>query len=315
MRNAALWTIASVLLLSAASPAAAAAGFQKISEHFYYLASKTDASNTGAIITQDGIVLIDPPPEQEVPQLLSALKAITSRQVRWVISTDYRQARSCGTATFLKLGASLIYSRELDRLAAAAPGGDPETGTTPPARPNPRFLFDGLLHLFPSAIEVRLLAIKGKARTAGDVVVFLPTEKVLAVGDFITPGSFPEIDAGPGEGSALGWIDGLKQVVDFVPLLKSAMPQPKQEANVHAEPEKSLEEQVAVIAGNAAPANLQQVKSLLSAAQKLRAEASRAVESGRSREEFLKLLPSDVFGAYGNLESFAGNLFDELLKK
>ncbi len=315
MRKAALWTIASALLLPAVSPIAGAAGFQKISVHFYYLVSKTGAANTGAIVTQEGIVLIDPPAEADVPSFLNALKAVTSRQVRWVISTSYQQARASGTATFLKLGASLIYGRELDRLAASAPGGEPEASTAPPARPSPRFLFDGLLHLFPAGFEVRILAVKGKARTAGDVVVFLPNEKVFAVGDFVTPGSFPVIDNGAGEGSALGWIDGLKQVVDFVPLLKSAMPQPKPEANVQPAPEKSLEEQVVVIPGHAAPGNLQQVKSLLSAALKLRTEASRAVEAGRSRDEFVKSLPSDAFGAYGNLESFAGQLFDELSKK
>jgi hypothetical protein len=29
----------------------------------------------------------------------------------------------------------------------------------------------------------------------------------------------------------------------------------------------------------------------------------------------MKSLPSDIFGAYGNLEAFAGQLFDELSKK
>jgi len=316
MRKAALRTIVSAILLLAVSTVAGAAGFHKVSEHFYYLESKTGGANTSAIVTQEGVVLIDPPQELEMPAMLNALKAVTSHPVRWVISTDYQQERSGGTATLLKLGAAIIGSKELDRLAAFAPIEDPaQIPAVPQALPNPRFLFTQLLHLFPSGIEVRVLAVKAKARTAGDVVVFLPSEKVLEVGDFITFGSFPIIDSEPGEGSASGWIDALKQVVEFVPLLKSAMPQAKPEAGAQPESEKTLEEMVTVVPGHGAPGNLQQVKALLAISQKLHAEATRAVDAGRTREEFMKSLPSDIFGAYGNLEAFAGQLFDELSKK
>jgi len=316
MRKAALRSIISAILLLAISTAAGAAGFHKVSDHFYYLESKTGGSNTGAVVTQEGVVLIDPPPETEIAAMLGALKAVTSHPVRWVISTDYQQDRTGGTATLLKLGAAFIASKESDRLAASAPAADPEQAPAiPQALPNPRFLFGQLLHLFPTGIEVRVLAVKAKARTAGDVVVFLPTEKVLEVGDFITFESFPIIDSGPGEGSAQGWIDALKQVYEFVPLLKSAMPQAKPEAGAQPEVEKTLEELVTVVPGHGAPGNLQQVKTLLAISQKLRAEATRAVDAGRTREEFVKSLPPNVFGAYGNLEAFAGQLFDELSKK
>jgi glyoxylase-like metal-dependent hydrolase (beta-lactamase superfamily II) len=317
MRKPALGMFASAFLWLAADPASgAAAGFQKVSPHFFYLESKTGAANTGAIITGDGVLLIDPPPEPEIPALLNALKTVTARAVRWVVSTDYQQAGAAGLATFLKQGAAIIGSKDLDRLATSTIVLEPGQPAPPvPARPNPRFLFGRQLHLYPAGIEVRILAVKPKARTAGDVIVFLPSEKVLEVGDFFTPLSFPLIDSGPGEGSAVGWIEGLKQVMEFVPLLKSAMPQPKQEPPVPAEPEKTLEESVAVIPGHGAPGNLQQMKALLAAAQKLRTEANKAIAAGRAREDFVKALPGDVFGEYGNLESFAGLLFDELSRK
>jgi len=103
MRKAALRTIVSAILLLAVSTVAGAAGFHKVSEHFYYLESKTGGANTSAIVTQEGVVLIDPPQELEMPAMLNALKAVTSHPVRWVISTDYQQERSGGTATLLKL--------------------------------------------------------------------------------------------------------------------------------------------------------------------------------------------------------------------
>jgi glyoxylase-like metal-dependent hydrolase (beta-lactamase superfamily II) len=318
MKKAALLAVASAVILSAAisASAGAASSFRKVTEHFYYLESKTGAANIGAMITTEGVLLVDPPPEPEIPAVLNALRARTDRAVRWVVTTNYQQAQIGGVATFLKQGAAIIGSKELDRLASSIVIAYPsQTLPQVQARPSPRFLFGGQLHLFPAGIEVRILAVKSKARTAGDVVVFVPSEKVLQVGDFFTPGSFPVIDSVPGEGSAPGWIDGLKQVVESVPLLKSAIPQPKQEPAVSPEPEKTPEEMVAVIPGHGDPSSMKEMKALLTVALKLRAEATRAVAAGRTREEFVKSAAQEASGGYANLEAFAAQLFDDLSKK
>jgi hypothetical protein len=145
--------------------------------------------------------------------------------------------------------------------------------------------------------------------------VYVPAEKVLVTGDFFAPGKFPAIDNAGGEGTARGWIEGLKQVIDFVPILKSAMPQPKADPVPVPEPEKTLEEMMLVMPGHGPASNMQQVKSLWTAAQKLRTEANRAITAGRTREDFLKSLSPDVFGEFGNLEPFAALLYDDLAKK
>ena len=317
MKTAGRATFLTMLLLSAgAIPAAAADGFKKVTDHVYTLAYGTEIANTGAVVTQEGVLLINPPPEAQVAQMLADLKAITAKPVRWIVSTDYQQARSGGVDSFVRQGSDIIASNELDRLAAHAFGAPLDSvffQASP--RPSPRFLFERQLNLFPDGLEIRILAVRHKARTAGDVVVFLPAEKVLEVGDLFTPWSLPVIDSGPGEGSALGWIDGLRQVIESVPLLKSAMPQPKPDPKLPPEPEKTLEESVIVIPGHGTTADLKQMKDLLSIAQKLRGLASRAVAAGRAREEFTGSLPADVFGSYGNLEPFAGQLYDELSGK
>jgi cyclase len=313
-----MWIFAVLGLAVAPDGGAVPAGFQKVSPHFYYLESRSGAANTCALITTEGVVLIDPPPEGEIPALMNALKILTARSVRWVVNTDYQQAASGGSSAFARLGAAVIGSKELDRLAGATP---PATDLSPAApgpasRPNPRLSFGQQLHLWPAGIEVRILAVKPRARTAGDVIVYVPAEKVLATGDFFAAGKFPVIDNVAGEGTARGWIEGLKQVIDFVPLLKSAMPQQKTEPTAAGpEPEKSPEELMLVIPGHGPASNMQQLKGLWTAAQKLRLEANRAVTAGRTREDYVKSLPPDVFGDIGNLESFAAQLFDDLAKK
>jgi hypothetical protein len=51
------------------------------------------------------------------------------------------------------------------------------------------------------------------------VVVFVPAEKVLFVGALHEFARYPEIDT-ESEGDALDWIEGTKQVIASVPLLK-----------------------------------------------------------------------------------------------
>ena len=316
MKRACLMTLAVLSGLAACSAAAASAGFQKVRAHVYYIEYKSAGHNTGIIVTPEGVLLVDPPPEAEITGFLAAMKTVTSRPVRWAVSTDYTQANAAGFNTLVKQGAAIIFGKGLDRLAASVPAADP--AQTPAARPNPRILFGRQMQLYPATLEIRILALKGRARTAGDVVVFFPAEKALLIGGFFTPSSFPVIDAAYGEGTAPGWIDALKQVIDFVPLLKSAMPQSKQESTQPAktsEPDKSPDETVAVITAQGIPTTLQNMKEVLAAAQRLRTQATRAVASGRNRDDFCRTLQPEAFGGFGNLESFAGQLFDDLSKK
>ena len=313
MKNAALEIMMIWIALAAANsaPKTAAARFRKLSPHFFCLESGVELPNTGAIVTEEGVLLIDPPPEAQSATMLSALRAVTSRPVRWVVITDFQ--KTGGAAVIAKQGAAWIDSRELDRLAIAAAASDPNPAA--PSVPASRFVFGSQLHLFPAGVEIRLMAVKGRARTAGDLVVFLPSEKILAVGDLYTPGSYPAIDIGPGEGTALGWIDGLKEVIESVPLLKSAMPQPKPDPAAALEPEKTLEESVIVVPGRGKPSDLQQMKDLLASAQRLRLDAARAVATGRSSESFVNSLAVTSFGAYINYEAFASLLYEELSNK
>jgi hypothetical protein len=168
------------------------------------------------------------------------------------------------------------------------------------------------LHLYPSGLEVRLVSVQHKARTGGDLVLYVPDEKVLLVGDLYESARYPDIDY-TSEGSALGWLDGLKQVMDSIPLLKSAIPQAKSETK--PKQEKTLEEEVLVISSRDVVSNLQNVKDLLDGSQKLRRDISRAVKSGRSCDRFLASPVSYPYRSYGNLTSYAQQLCVSLIEQ
>jgi hypothetical protein len=171
------------------------------------------------------------------------------------------------------------------------------------------------------------MALDRKALTGGDVILHIPAEKALFVGKFYEAARYPEID-NSAQGSAGTWAEGLKQVVDSVPVLKPAIPPksavpprsavspipavpssaaipPKADSK---EPEVTLEEGIAVVSTQGEVSNLQNMKDLLSACQKLRADISKAVKSGRSCENFIDSARANIYRVYGNFDSYASQL-------
>ena len=291
-----------VIFLAGLAGFAASSGFQKVSDHCYFYQSRDENPNFAAVVTADGTLLVDPPRPGAGPAL-EALQRLPSRPVRWVVNTDYHFYCSGGAEPFVEQGALLLGDKRLEALAAGA-GGSPALGLVPPlptsdpkaglARDSAvHLLFEHQMRLFPGGVEIRVFAVEPKARTGGDVVIFIPSEKILIAGDLFVAGRFPEIDVSPGGGSPLGWLEGMKQVIDAVPLLKTAIP-PKpevQKAEVRPgqkpEEEKTLEEQITVLSAHGPPSTLQDMKDLLEAAQKLRTDLTRVASSRRDPDSFL----------------------------
>jgi glyoxylase-like metal-dependent hydrolase (beta-lactamase superfamily II) len=306
--------------LTAVAPAA---DFEKITDHYYFARSVEGGPSTGVVVTREGVLMIDPPGENDLQPILEALRKITASSVRWVVHTNYRRMQSSSCAHFLKQGAILLNSAPLDRLAFPAPeppkqeagaslAQKPAESKAAPAPRPARFVFENQLRLFPENLEIRIFAVKKKAITAGDVVVYIPSEKVLHAGELFIPGSFPAIDTQSGEGDALGWLEAMKQTIAVVPLLKSAMPQPKPELPPPPEFEKTPEENVVVIPGAGSPSNLKEMKDLLESAQKLRTQAARAVALRRTLETFLAAPALAEFRSLTNFQTYAGQLYEAL---
>ncbi len=311
------------LLLAAPATFAAAARFEKVTEHVYWLQLTAEGPICTAVVTENSVLLVNPPPQPELGDVFAALRRVTSKPVNWVVNTDYSHERTGGGRELVKQGAAILESKELRRLASsvlrnepqAAPAAAKEKTAGPGARKTDeaeRLIFGHQVRLFPDNLEVRIFSLQFKAHTAGDVVVYIPAEKVLIVGDLFMSGSYPDINREGGEGSVLGWLDGMRQVIETVPLLKSAMPQPKPDPARPLPEEKTLEELVVVVPGRGVRTNLQEMKSLLESSQKLRNEISRAVSAGRNRDTFMASQSLNAYRTFDNLDSFAGQLFDEL---
>jgi hypothetical protein len=266
--------------------------FERVSDHCYYLELR-EGANVAAVITEEGILLVNPPGDPDLSLAIDALKRVSSKAVRWVMFTDPRFFRSDGARFFAEQGAlPLASERQRDLVVSEMTSF-------------PWLVFQHQMHLFPANLEIRLTALEHKARTGGDVIAYVPAEKVLFVGGLYEAARYPDIDAGSG-GSALGWMDGLKEVIDSVPVLKVAIPAPKAEPK--PEPEKTLEEGITVVSAQGGVSNLQNMKDLLEACQKLRRDIAKAIKAGRTCESFLASPASDPYRGYSNLASYAAQL-------
>jgi glyoxylase-like metal-dependent hydrolase (beta-lactamase superfamily II) len=186
---------------------AAPAVFEQISDHVYVLPAGPGGHSIGAVVTKEGIVLIDPPRIEDLSAATEALKRITTSRVRWIVCTSYRRVHAETLNHFHRLGAAFISHKALDDLVLKAEATDADEARTispwfnRPSRnvlPTPRFNFGRQMRLFPEKVEVRILALQHRAHTGGDIVVLVPDEKVLLVGDLYGPGRFPDIDTEPG---------------------------------------------------------------------------------------------------------------------
>jgi glyoxylase-like metal-dependent hydrolase (beta-lactamase superfamily II) len=291
----------------------AAPRFIKVSDHCYYLQLNESGENVAAIATDDGILMVNPPQEPDLSIAMEALATMTSKSVRWIVFTEPGFARTASARVLADRNALILAAARLQALSP--PENAPQNGHDTAAPSPSRLIFDGQMHLFPSNVEVRIIALQHKARTGGDVAVFVPTEKVLFVGGLYEAARYPDIDKAAG-GSPVDWIDGMKQVIDSVPVLKSAIPAAKPAAKPTAktEPEKTLEEGITVISARGEVSNLQNMKDLLESCKKLRTDMARAVKAGRTLNSFLASSASDPYRSYGNFEPYAAQLFEALSK-
>jgi hypothetical protein len=169
------------------------------------------------------------------------------------------------------------------------------------------FIFDNEMRLFPSDLEIRIMALQHKARSGADIILHVPDEKVLIVGDLYESACYPDVDV-DFEGSALEWIDGVEQVIDSIPVLKSAIPEEDSESE--EDEERTLEEDIAVVSARGEVSNLQNMKDLLEACQRLQRYVKRAVDRGRSYDSFLTLNSTGPYYSYGNLEPYVAQLYE-----
>ncbi len=166
----------------------------KIADDLFVIHNEFVPGNTTALVTSEGVVLVDDKFEVDHANILAQLKSVTSQPVRYVINTHHHADHSGGNAKLQAMGVQVVSSqRAREHMVDAMQAGLSD------------ITFEGHATLYVGGKRVDLYN-PGRAHTSGDTVVLFPAQRVLAAGDLFTTGSdTPQLVDYPGGGSAKDW--------------------------------------------------------------------------------------------------------------
>jgi cyclase len=177
----------------------------KVRDDIYVISNVAVPGLTTALITNDGVLLVDDKFEIDHDSIMAALKTVTNQPVKYVINTHYHGDHSGGNAKLQALGTLAVASIEARASMVAAN----QSG-------QPNITVGNRAELFIGGKKVEIHKV-GRAHTNGDVVVLFPEQRVLAAGDIFAngPGTSAQLVDYNGGGSAKLWPQAIGQALEL----------------------------------------------------------------------------------------------------
>lgn len=173
--------------------------FDKLAEGVYAYTAEGDP-NTGIIIGDDGVMVIDTQATPKMAQdVIRRIREVTDKPIKYVVLSHYHAVRVMGASAY---GADHIIASEATYDLIVERGQfdfDSEVGRFPrlfqgvesvPGLTWPSITFKTGMTLWMGKRRVELLHL-GRGHTKGDIVAWLPEEKILFSGDLVEFGATP----------------------------------------------------------------------------------------------------------------------------
>ncbi len=192
---------------SVAQPQPAPLSVAELKDGVYWVKGGSGA-NTGFIIGRRAVIVIDAKMTEESAQaMLAEIRKLTPNPVTTVVLTHSDGDHVNGLSAFPKGVTVVAHANSRKDMEAAFK--DPKFSALLPYLPN-HTLTTGS-DLFIDGARVTLLHF-GPAHTSGDLVVFLPDQKIAFVGDLVFLGRDPLVHREKG-GSSFGLAETLKKIL------------------------------------------------------------------------------------------------------
>jgi glyoxylase-like metal-dependent hydrolase (beta-lactamase superfamily II) len=174
-----------------------------------------EGGNITVAVGDDGVIVVDSQFAPLYSKIKAAIAALTSKPVRYLIITHFHRDHTGGAEAFGKDGAIIVAHENVKaRMATGTRNG--LTGNVVP--PAPAIALPQ--QTYRDAMTVRLqgrsaeLRYSAAVHTDGDTYVYFPDADVLATGDIVFFGRYPNIDFAYG-GSIDGMIRGVDDLINF----------------------------------------------------------------------------------------------------
>lgn len=165
-----------------------------VQDDLFVIQNEFVPGNVTALVTDEGVVLVDDKFEVDYENILEMLSTVTDQPVRYVINTHHHGDHTGGNAVAQQMGVQVIASEQARRYMAS--------GNLPGA-PTITYQDRAFVHLGGKTVELHYF---GRAHTSGDTFVYFPEHRVLATGDAFTQGrATPQLIDYQGGGSAREW--------------------------------------------------------------------------------------------------------------
>ena len=253
-----------------------------------YVISGFTNGNIAALIGSDGVMLVDGQSARRVDLADSALRTVTQLPVRLVVNTHYHADHIEGNPHWRSQGAKIFGQRqqviEARKDTTITEWEDWHREAADPAA-LPDVVIDDSLTL---PFDGRVLALHAdSAHTSGDLIIWFQDANVIHSGDIIELGAPPFLDWWAG-----GTLDGMIRGVDLV--------------LAHAD------DRTRIIPGHGPVADRAQVLVYRKMLVTMRDRTRKAIEEGKTVEQFLASAPTREFNAGFGGER-RGQRFAELL--
>lgn len=166
----------------------------KVRDDLFVIRNDFVPGNSTALITNEGVVLVDDKFEVDHENILAQLKTVTNQPIKYVVNTHHHGDHSGGNAKLQALNVQVVSSEAARQHMVDAK----QTGLS-----NVTFTDRSIIRLGGKDVELYYF---GRAHTSGDIFVYFPAQRTLAAGDAFTFGqATPQLIDYPGGGSAKDW--------------------------------------------------------------------------------------------------------------
>jgi glyoxylase-like metal-dependent hydrolase (beta-lactamase superfamily II) len=174
-----------------------------------------EGGNITVAVADDGAVVIDSQFAPLYGKIRAAIAAVTDKPVRYLIITHFHRDHTGSAEAFGRDGATIVAHASVKAHMEAGTRNGLTGNTVPPA---PAIALPKVT--YQDSLTLRLAGRSAELRhspavhTDGDTYVYFPDADVLATGDIVFLGRYPNIDFAYG-GSIDGMIRGVDEVINF----------------------------------------------------------------------------------------------------
>src|SRR5438270_2372807 len=176
----------------------------KIADDLFVIHNDFVPGNTTALITNEGVILVDDKFEIDFANIVAEVKKLTNQPIKYVINTHHHADHSGSNAKMQAMNVQIVASEQAreNMVDGKQPG-------------LPSMVFEHHAHIYLGGKNVELYHF-GRAHTNGDVVVLFPAQRTLAAGDMFTYGDdVPQLIDYSGGGSAKEWTSTLDSALQL----------------------------------------------------------------------------------------------------